>query len=148
MKLTTKELKSAHDRLQSLKKRIGNIKEKAEEATEKVVATAEVGAAAFAMGVINGKTGGVEIVGVPLELGAGIGLVGLGMLGVAGKASDHLHNIGTGCLASYLSTVGRGVGLTMGTGGGKALGGGSKQVTKGASLSDEEIAMAAAMANA
>lgn len=148
MKLTQKELGKAHERFLALKKRVAGIKEKAEEATEKVVATAEVGAAAFTVGVINGKTGGIEVMGVPMELGAGLGLVGLGMLGVAGKASDHLHNIGTGCLAAYLTTVGRGVGLSMGTGG-KALGGGTtKQVTKGATLSDEEIAMAAAMANA
>lgn len=147
MKLSGKELSKAHDRLQALRKRVAGIREKAEEATEKVVATAEVGAAAFTMGVINGKTGGVEIVGVPLELGAGLGLVGLGLLGVAGKASDHLHNLGTGCLASYLTTVGRGVGLSMGTG--KALPGtGTKQVTRGAGLSDDELAMAASMANA
>lgn len=143
MKLSHKELSKAHDRLQALRKRVGSIKEKAEEATEKLVTTAEVGAASFAMGVINGKTGGVELMGVPLELGVGGALVAVSMLGIAGKASHHLHNFGTGALASYLTTVGRGVGLSMG--GGTAT---PKQVTKGdVGLSPEEIAMASAMAN-
>ena len=146
MKLSKSELSKSYDRLQSLRKRVAGIREKAKEATENLVETIEVTGAAFAMGVLNGKTGGIEVVGVPIELGAGLGLVGLSFLGVAGNASNHLHQLGNGCLAAYATIVGRGVGLSMGTGGRVLPGNATKQVTKGAGLSDEEIMMASAMA--
>jgi len=122
MTITKKDAQHAVARLETIKKRIANIREQAEQTTERLITTAEVGGAAFAMGVIQGKTGGVEVFGVPLELGLGLGLNAFALLGGAGKHSAHLNNVGNGCLAAYATTLGRGVGATWK---GKALGAGT-----------------------
>lgn len=142
MAITKQEAKHAVKRLEGLKTRIASIRKRAEQTTEKFIRTAETGGAAFTMGMIQGRTGGIEVVGVPLELGLGIGLNVLGYFGGAGKHSDHLNNLGDGCLAAYLTMLGRGVGVSMK---GKSLSGGSAGAlsSKGVSLSPEEIAMAA-----
>lgn len=143
------ELKKIAGRFDGLKARIANVRARAEKTTEKLLRTAETGGAAFAAGVIQGRTGGVEIVGVPLELGLGAALNVFGYFGGAGKYSDHLNNLGDGFLAAYLTTLGRGVGATMLT---KTTGGETKQVTqtdqaqikaKGTRLTADEIAQAA-----
>lgn len=153
MQITKADAKHAVARLENIKRRISSIKERAEETTEKLVRTAEVGGAAFGAGLIQGRTGGVEVFGVPLELGLGLGLNAFAHLGGAGKASSHLHNVGDGFLAAYLTTLGRGVGSTWKD----KTAGGQQQVTapqaaqiqaatKGVRLTPEEIAMAAAQA--
>lgn len=108
--LSKKQLTQAHDRLQGMRNRIARVKQEAEATTEKVVRTAEVGGSAFAFGVLSGRTDGIELLGVPLELAAGIALNLGGYFGVAGKMSDHLNNIGDGALAAYLVTMGHGIG--------------------------------------
>lgn len=133
-------------RAEGLQKRLARFKEKTQETTEKVVRTVEVGTMALGMGVVQGRVGSVEVLGVPLELGAGVALNVLGYFGAAGKYSDHLNNFGDGALAAYLATVGKGVGVAMKN---KSLGGGApRQVTgpaKGVGdLSPDEIAAAVA----
>lgn len=110
--ITKQDAKVAVHRLESIKRRIAGIKERAEETTERLVQTAETAGAAFAVGVLQGKTGGVDLFGVPIELGLGLGLNAFALLGGAGKASSHLNNIGNGCLAAYATTLGRGVGVS------------------------------------
>lgn len=108
------------ERASSLQKRLHRFREQAQATTEKVVRTVEVGTMALGMGVVQGRTDPIEILGVPLELGTGVALNLLGYFGAAGKYSDHLNNFGDGALAAYLTTVGKGVGATMKA---KALGG-------------------------
>ncbi len=110
MTISKADAKRAMTRLESLKSRVATIRKHAEKTTEKALATAEVTGAAFAMGLIQGRTGGVEVMGVPLELGLGVSLTIGGYLGLAGKHSDHLNNVANGCLAAYATTMGRGVG--------------------------------------
>ena len=110
LQISKQHIGKMHERVQSLQNRIAKIKDKTEEATAKFVRSCEVGGAAFASGVIQGRFGGMEIMGVPVELGAGIALNVLGYFGAAGKHSDHLINIGDGALAGYLSATGRGLG--------------------------------------
>lgn len=158
--VSKKDMKNAVGRLQTMKNRIEKIKATTEKTMEKVVRTAEVGGTAFAVGVLNGKTGhGVEIMGVPLELGAGVALNILSYMGAAGKMSDHLGNIGDGALAAFATTEGVKIGLAWAqkSGGGSSVASGQKQVgagagastpeaTKGVTLTPEEVAHAAAMA--
>lgn len=149
--LTKTEMKSAGQRLHSLKRRIEGIKQHTEKTVEKVVRTAEVGGTAFAIGVLNGKTGGVEIMGVPLELGAGVALNVLSYLGAAGKMSDHLGNVGDGALASFAAMEGVKIGVQWaqksgGAAQGALSGSGTPAITKGVTLTPEEVAHAAAMA--
>lgn len=145
--ITKRDAQQAMHRLETIKRRIANIRERAQETTERLVGTAETAGAAFAAGVIQGKTGGVELFGVPLELGLGLGLNAFAFLGGAGQASNHLHHVGNGFLAAYACTMGRGVGATWGQ---KALAGGAKPglsggtVAKGLDLSDVEQAAYAA----
>lgn len=125
-----------HDRVQSLQKRIEKFKDRAEDMTRKFVRTVEVGTAALGVGILQGKTGGVELMGVPAELGAGLALNLLGYFGAAGQHSEHLNNLGDGALAGYLATVGRGLGAEWA---GKTV---VKSVTasKGDQLSRGEVA--------
>lgn len=104
---------------ESLMARGTKLRAKAEGAVTALVDAAEVGGASFAFGVIQGRYGAVDIVGVPVDLAAALGLHVLGFLGVGGKMNRHIHSFGNGALASYLSTLGRGAGLNMKS---KALG--------------------------
>ncbi len=132
--VSKKEVGQMHDRVQSLQKRIGKFKDKAEETMEKFVRTLEVGSAALGVGVLQGR-GGVEVMGVPLELGAALGLNMLGYFGAAGKHSGHLNNLGDGALAGYLAQVGRGIGVAWKN---KQLHGGTT-TTKGDRLTPQEV---------
>lgn len=145
--VTQTHAKHLMERLEGMKAKVANMREKAEETTKKVVRTAEVGGAAFGMGLVQGRTGGVEVFGVPMELGLGLGLNIFALLGGAGEYSEHLNNVGDGCLAAYATTLGRGVGTTMRN---KALGGAvaapaanlpsGQAKTSGVRLSPEEVA--------
>lgn len=144
MKITKADAARAMDRLASVKNRIAKVQREAEERVEQAVRTLEVAGAAFGVGVMQGRTGGIEVVGVPLELGAGLALEVLGHLDFAGKMSGHLINVGDGFLAGYATTLGRGVGEEWARKDGKATRTTSRGSLGGASnLSAEEIALAA-----
>lgn len=147
--ITKKQLSQAHDRLQGMRNRIARVKAEAEATTEKVIRTAEVGGTAFAFGVLQGRTRGVEIMGVPVELIAGIGLNLGGYFGVAGKMSDHLNNVGDGALAAYLVLMGQGVGAEwhekdVSKGGKKQVKGTAVKGNLSGHLTPDEIAQAVA----
>lgn len=136
----------AHERLQTMQNRIAKFKDHAAKTTEKVVRSVEVGSAALVVGVLQGRAGSVEIMGVPAELAAGLALNLAGYFGVAGKHSDHLNNFGDGALAAYLVTVGKGVGTAWKAKG--SLGGGSAgsiaaATAKNTQLTPSEVAAAA-----
>ena len=97
----------------SLARRTEGLKKKGEQVVEHAISAAEVSAASFALGAIQGKMGPVKVAGVPIDLAAGVGLHALGFLGLAGKHSSHLHSFGDGALASFFFTMGRGVGMDM-----------------------------------
>src|SRR5574343_891916 len=138
LKISHGDLVRLKDQTTKLQARLKTVSAKSKGTVEALVRTAEVGSAAFALGAMQGRFGSVSVVGVPAELGAAIGLHALGAFGVGGEAAKHLHSFGDGALASYLSTLGRGVGLSwQGSTGVKGeLGGGDK-------LSPEEIKNAA-----
>ena len=89
---------------------VRRVREELTEKVEAVVSGAEVAATAWGLGVINGRYGGVEVVGVPLDL-----LVGAAghVLGLCGVAPSHMHAIGNGGVASLTHTLGLGVGRDM-----------------------------------
>ena len=148
LKVTEEQLSRWKQSLNSAKDKIAKYKEKADLIIQKAVETVEIGAASFGMGVLMGKTGGVSVVGVPVDLLAGLGLNLLGYVGVGGKYVDHLHNLGNGSLAHYLGAVGNKVGQNWGkpvgqqgalpTTGVKGSLGGAGNV--GAGISDAELA--------
>lgn len=134
LKISQHDIVRMKDQVEKMKKRTANVVEKSHEMVGTIVRTAEVGAAAFSMGLIQGKYGGVEIVGVPMDLGLGIGLHMLGLLGVGGDMSGHLHAFGDGSLAAYLSALGAKTGYSWKR---KALSGGE---TKLIETGEQEVA--------
>lgn len=160
--LTKHDAKKAITRYEGLKNRIAGMREDAARITKHVVRTAEIGGTAFLLGLAQGRTDGIEVVGVPLELLLG----GAGTLfslieGGQGYA-HHIAAVADGALAAYLTTLGRGVGVTLrqkalaasggaqqagaqgqvgtGTAGAMGAGGGASAVTKGVTLTADEIA--------
>lgn len=136
MHITQQHAKHAMERYESLKRRIAGMRDDAERTTKTVIRTAEVGGAAFGIGLIQGRTGGIEVFGVPLELGLGAGLGLFGLFGGAGSYSEHLTNLGDGCIAAYATTLGRGVGTTMRS---KSLGAGTTGTLPAAKTSGERL---------
>ena len=100
-------------RITSLQSRAKNAMAQAEGIMESVVTTVEVGASAFGLGIVQGRYGPRDIMGVPVDLAAAVGLHGLALMGVGGEMTGHMQNFGNGALASYLNTVGRGLGIGM-----------------------------------
>ena len=89
------------------------LKDKAEEQIGYVVQTMEVGLSAFGFGVLNGRYGGAEIFGMPADLATAVGLHVVGFLGLGGRFGEHIHNFADGAFASFVTTLGRGVGIGM-----------------------------------
>lgn len=123
---------------ESMKRKVQSFREHGQKATKHVVRTAEVAGTAYAVGLIQGRMGGVEVFGLPVELLAGLGLFGFSLLGGAGEMSEHAAAIGDGALAAYAVTLGRGMGAASRSGG--ALPAGGAAISKGESLSPEEVA--------
>jgi len=101
---------SPSEQIERLKSAVSSARSKADEAVSQVVATAEIGTTAFALGVINGRFAGVEFLGVPLDLWAAGLFHGAGLMGLQ---PEHLHNFGNGATASFAVTTGAGVGREM-----------------------------------
>jgi hypothetical protein len=126
------------------------IREHGEKVVETGVKTATISATAFALGTIQGKTGGIEIVGVPLDLIVGAGAHAAGFMKLGGKSSHHFHHIGDGAMAAYAVTMGRAIGnqwkatgkLGLPPGGFKSSGELPEGMSGSDTLSDADLAAA------
>ena len=98
------------EKVDKLAQRAKGLAVKGEEAMGHMVQSMEVGMSALGFGWAEGRYGSIELLGIPANLGASVVLHGLGYFGMAGKHSEHLHNLGDGALASYLHTMGVGIG--------------------------------------
>jgi hypothetical protein len=100
-------------RAESLVAKAKAVREKGEGILDQGIRSVEIGGTAFAFGYLQGrygKDGGVTIGPVPIELAVAIAGHGAGFLRLGGKHSYHLHNVADGALATYASTLGRGIG--------------------------------------
>lgn len=113
MKISQQDLEDLKQKADRAMAKVRGMRDKAESMTMQLVQTMEVGGTAFGFGILQGRTGGVEVIGVPVDLGAAFLLHLGGYVGAAGEASTHLHNIGDGAAASYLNTLGVGIGARM-----------------------------------
>ncbi len=109
--ITHEHVQHLHRRGQQLHQRLTALKEKLSGTTARAVRTLEVATAATLAGVIQGKAGPsgatLPVIGVPVDLGAGLLLNLLGYFDAAGdEYSEHLNNFGDGFLAAYLSNLG------------------------------------------
>jgi len=114
MATSTTNMKKLVEYKDRLANQISKYKEKATETMGVVVQTTEIGVAAFGFGVMRGKFQDPNLMGVPIDLMAGLGLHVLGFFGGAGQYSSHSHNFGDGALASYLTSLGVGIGANWG----------------------------------
>jgi len=111
MELTKKTKEDVVSALKRAQGALAKARERTEEAVGTVVQTMEVGSTAFALGFVNGRYGGIELMGVPLELVVAGGAHALGFLGV--PQAEDLHNMGDGALAAFAATLGAGIGTDV-----------------------------------
>ena len=83
-----------------------------EGAMKAVTHTAETGAAAFGFGFLKGRYGAVDVLGVPMDLAAGVLLQAASYMKMV-PAHEHMRALGDGAIASYLTTIGAGMGAKM-----------------------------------
>ncbi len=88
-------------------KKLDQLKGKLSGMTERAVRTVEVGAGAWAGGLIEGRTAGQTVLHIPINLAAGVALSAAGYLDLAGDEwSGHLNNFGDGFIGSYVAATG------------------------------------------
>ena len=110
MQISLRGLEELDKKMTQAKTAVKKAKEKADEAIQTVVGIAEVNSMAFSFGVINGRWGNPELLGMPVDLGTGLALHAAAFFDVA---PTHMHNLGNGCTASYFSALGVGIGRKM-----------------------------------
>lgn len=132
LQLSKNDVHALVKKAESLQNRVQKVKDKADNMVEKGVDAALTAGTAFGFGVLQARTGGVEVFGVPAELLVGAGAHVAGFMGIGGKASNMLHSVGNGALAAWAVTMGRGVGDQM-----KKKAGAS---VTGEALDDDEMA--------
>lgn len=110
-------------------------RERAEDSVMNVVQTVEVVGTGFSLGAINGRFGGVEVLGIPLDLLSGASLHLLAMF-MGATAAEHTRNFADGALCSWGTMTGLGVGREMARGGGYAMQGaaGGRHIGPGAAV--------------
>lgn len=119
--LTKSQIEQLKQRAEAMTSRARNAlqraqKEKAaaaaqiETITNTVVQSFEVGGTAFGWGLIGGRYGGTEVLGLPGDLAASIALHASAFIVEDDNAAEHLHNFGDGSLAAYGHTMGLGIG--------------------------------------
>ncbi|MFA6159386.1 MAG: hypothetical protein WC763_07210 [Candidatus Paceibacterota bacterium] len=130
LQLSKSDVHALVKKAETLQNRIAKVKDKADNMVEQGVRTAITTGTAFGFGVLQTRVGGVELFGVPAELLAGFGAHAAAFLGIGGKATSMLHDVGNGALAAWAVTMGRGVGSSMGS---------PKSAVKGEAMTDDEM---------
>jgi hypothetical protein len=115
LSVSQRDIVNFKQRVDRLSAKAKGVIERSKETMATVVTTTEVGAAAFLFGLAQGKFGGIQIVGVPVDLLAGIGLHIAAFAGVGKGAEKHLHAFADGALASFFNHLGRDVGYAVQT---------------------------------
>lgn len=109
-----KELHKMRKRVQNLTKRAQVIRAESGKVISRIVDAAEITASSFGFGVLQGRTGKMpEVLGVPVDLLAGIGMHGLAFFDVGDGMTRHFVAIGNGSLASFGHSMGVQVGAGM-----------------------------------
>ena len=134
-KASLAKYKAIQKKLENAQKKVTKIREVADEKVQHIVRATEVSAAAFAFGLAHGygeaaptserdeegnsKRMSSNIAGIPTPLLGAAVLHGLGLFGIGGDMSGHLHSFGDGALAAFASNFGRQIGAIKGAPGGE-----------------------------
>lgn len=115
-KATLKKYQAIQKKLENAQKKVQKIREVADDKVATMIRTTEVSAGAFAFGLAQGLGQGDEssmydnIGGVPTPLLGAAVLHGLGLFGIGGDLSGHLHSFGDGAMAAFVAGFGRQIG--------------------------------------
>jgi hypothetical protein len=138
------KMKSAFE---SMSSRVARLRDKGDAMVEQGTRTLVQTSVGFSLGLLQGKTGGIEVMGLPADLLIGVGAHAAAFAGLGGKSgSKRLHDVGDAAMVVYGATVGRGIGTTWRTTGRLALTGNKvagelpEGMSGADSLTDEEIA--------
>lgn len=112
MSISRADVEELIKKYESAKRSAKAARDRAEDAVMTVVQTTEVAGTGFTLGAINGRFGGVEFLGIPLDLGLGAGLHLTAMF-LRRPIAEHVHNFGDGALCAFATTLGSGVGREM-----------------------------------
>lgn len=110
MQMSLRQLEDIARQAKANKDKVKRYKEEAQKAINGVVNVVEVNGTAFGMGVVNGRFGNPQLLGVPVDLGAGVAMQIASLFDVA---PEHLRAIGNGLTATYFSALGTGIGAKM-----------------------------------
>jgi hypothetical protein len=103
-------LSSAHGAVSRGLHRLGAYREKGAVVTQQAMQTLAVSAGAFGFSALAGWAGSVDVLGIPVDLGAGLLLNIAAYVGLGGSMSKNLHDLGDGALAAYVAKLGANVG--------------------------------------
>lgn len=105
-------LRALAERGQTAVSKLSKLKDVAERNMGVALETLEVSAVSLGLGVVRGRYGTVELLGLPLDLVAAIGLHTVGFW-AGGKYQEDFHHVANGALGAFLNTLGAGVGAKM-----------------------------------
>ena len=118
--MTTKITKGKVEKLQRAYKsavsRAKRMKEQSESIAGQIQGAVLVSGSAFAIGYAQHRfrddegRPGIEILGVPLDLGIGLGLHLGSIFGIFGNYTEPANHVANGALAAYATTMGAGLG--------------------------------------
>ena len=109
--------------------KLDGIREKISGYAQKSFGLLETGAGAWAGGMLEGRTGGLSVGPLPVNLLAGAALLVAGYANLGGERySEHFNNLGNGFIGSYLAATGYAFGKRWKETG-KILGGGGRPWT-------------------
>ena len=104
MSFNTQSLSKMRDLYEGARNRMAKMKEQSEAIIGEGLKVVEVSGSAFALGYANeryGKGGELMVAGVPVDLGVGVGLLGVTLFGGLGKYAEHGANVAAGALAAF-----------------------------------------------
>jgi hypothetical protein len=120
--ITRRDLAFAHDAATRAISHAGRLRRRGESVTEQLVQTTLVSASTFGFSFLAGYAGNVDVLGVPIDLGAGF-LFQIGAFaGIGGQWSKGLHDLGDGAFAAYFAKLGASVGDRVRRQGGRRIG--------------------------
>jgi hypothetical protein len=113
--ISHRNLRELADKGLSAIARMQKIRDRASEQMGHVVQTLEVSTSAFAFGFARGAWAqpgqDVAVMGVPIDLAAGLAGHALALFGGLGRYADDTHNLSDGALASYATALGLKMGV-------------------------------------
>ena len=111
MQISLRTLEDLEAKAKNAAAKVKRVQAEAQAGMQTVIGSFETTSTAFTFGVINGRWGNPEFLGVPVDLGAGLALHAAGF--VVDQGGEHLHRMGDGALSSYMGALGVGVGRKM-----------------------------------